>query len=124
MYGYNTVAYDTPGLTALKMDDFTPVPGGIGFRKNSELVDMFNYKMLKLAEGGITKRIDQKWPDTSRHEEFGMAEPGALGFNNVLFPFALLATGITMALVTAVLECVIQSLGRKRNVIMTVMTSF
>ena len=113
MYGYSTVAHDTLGLMALSMDDFTPVPGGIGFQKNSELVDIFNYQMLKLAECGITKRIDKNWPDISRHEEFGMAEPGALGFNNVLFPFSLLGMGVSIAFIIAMLEYVIRSHIRK-----------
>ena len=60
--------------------------------------------MIKLTEIGILKRIKDKWPDKSRNDEFGMAEPGGLGFNNVLFPFALLGAGIIAATVNACLE--------------------
>ena len=108
LYGHSTAAKSTPGLMALRMFDSTPVSGGIGLQKNSEFLDIVNYRMLKLVEGGILKHIDKKWPDTSRNEEFGMAEPRALGFNNILFPFTLLATGMVTALASAWLEYKVQ----------------
>ena len=43
-----------------------------------------------------------KWPDTSRNEDFGLPEPGALGFSNILFPFTSLLTGIITASTTTV----------------------
>ena len=60
--------------------------------------------MIRLAEVGILNRIKSKWADTSRNEEFEMAEPGALGVNNVLFPFTLLAAGSIAAFAFACLE--------------------
>ena len=90
------------------MTDSTPVSGGIGLQKNSELLNILNYKMLKLVESGIIKRIDMKWPDVTRNEEFGVAEPGALGFNNILFPFTVLATGTVTAVVSAWMEYIMK----------------
>ena len=116
LYGHNTAAKSTPGLIALRMFDSTPVSGGIGLQKDSEFLAIVNYHMLKLVEGGILKRIDEKWPDTSRNEDFGMAEPKALGFNNILFPFTLLATGIVTALTSAWLEKMIPYVIRKFKV--------
>ena len=116
LYGHSTAAKTRPGLMALRMFDSTPVSGGIGLKKNSEFREIVNYQMLKLVEGGILKHIDKKWPDTSGNEEFGMAEPRALGFNNLLFPFTLLAAGIVTALASAWLEYMIQFVIRKFKV--------
>ena len=104
LYGHDSAAKTNPSLIALRMYDSTPVTGGLGFQKNSELREIMMYQLLKLTENGIGKRIDRIWPDTSRNDDFGMAEPATLGFSNVLFPFTLLATGIVTAMVFAMLE--------------------
>ena len=107
-YSHTTQAKTGPGFVALRMTDSTPVSGGIGLQQNGELLDILNYKMLKLAESGIIKRIDKMWPDVSRNEEFGVAEPGALGINNVLFPFTVLATGIITAVASSFMEYIVR----------------
>ena len=40
------------------MQDSTPVHGGIGLQKDSELREFINHHMLKMTEGGILRRID------------------------------------------------------------------
>ena len=70
----------------------------------SEFREAFNYHLLKLSEHGILKRIYNRWPDTSRNEEFGIAEAAILGFENLLFPFSSLAIGMVAAVVLAALE--------------------
>ena len=40
------------------MHDSTPVHGGIGLQKDSELREFMNHHMLKMTEGGILRRID------------------------------------------------------------------
>ena len=70
----------------------------------SEFREAFNYHLLKLTEHGILKRIHNRWPDTSRNEEFGIAEAATLGFENLLFPFSSLAIGMVAAVVLAALE--------------------
>ena len=116
LYGYSTAAKDTPGLMALRMVDSSPGMGGIGLKKNSEFTDILKYKTLKLAEGGILKRVDKTWPDTSRNEDFGMIEPTALEFKNLLFPFTMLAAGMMTALASASIEYMIQFVIRRFEV--------
>ena len=113
LYGYHTAALSPPGLKALKMVDMSVVSVGMGLQKNSEFHDIFNYLMIKLAEVGILKRINMKWPDTSRNEDFGIPEPVSLRFNNVLFPFTLLLCGILTASATACLEYLLQYTGNR-----------
>ena len=70
----------------------------------SEFREAFNYHLLKLTEHGILKRIYNRWPDTSRNEEFGIAEAAILGFENLLFPFGFIALGFVLAAVTIIGE--------------------
>ena len=43
------------------MHDKTPVHGGIGLQKDSELREFMNHNILKMAEGGVLRRIDTTW---------------------------------------------------------------
>lgn len=113
LYAYHSEAHSPLGLKALKMEDTSVVSGGIGLQKDSEFRDIFNFLLIKFAEVGILQRINTKWPDTSRNEDFGIPEPGSLGFNNVLFPFTLLATGIITASAFACLEYVLMKYKAK-----------
>ena len=103
-YGHNVLAFSHPELRSVKMLDTSVVSAGMGLQKGSEFLDLFNYQMIKLAEVGIIKRINMNWPDTSRNEDLGIAEPGSLGFNNVLFPFTQLTLGILTACLSACME--------------------
>ena len=113
LYAYHTAALSHPGLKALKMNDMSVVSVGIGLQKDSEFRELFNYLMMKLVEVGIIKRINMKWPDTSRHEDFSIPEPVSLGFTNLLFPFNLLASGIIIASISVCLECLLQNVLKK-----------
>ena len=114
LYGYNTAALSPPGLKALKMQDIAVVSAGLGLQRSSEFRDLFNYLMIKLIEVGIIKRINMKWFDTSRDEDFSIPEPGSLGFNNLLFPFNLLATGIITAIISVCLEYLFQKVKQSK----------
>ena len=78
----------------------------------SEFREAFNFHLLKLTEHGILKRIYNRWPDTSRNEEFGITEAAVLGFENLLFPFSALAMGMAAAVVLAALEGVQRKMTR------------
>ena len=104
LYGHTFAAEGEPGVIALRMSDSTPSAGGFGIQKGSELLGILNYQMLKLAETGIIEHIEKIWNDGPPNEEFGMVEPGALGINNVLFPFTLLAIGTVTAVLFGWLE--------------------
>ena len=112
-YAFNGFADSAPGLKALNMEDMSPAAGGIALQKNSEFRDLFNLLMIRLVEVGIIKRINMKWPDTSRDEDFGIPEPISLEFKNVLFPFTLLLLGIVTASVSACVERLFQHVLKK-----------
>ena len=108
LYSHSSAAKTEPGIMALRMSDSTPTVGGFGIQKNSDLMDILNYHMLRLVENGIIERIVKKWPEMSRNEEFEMAEPVGLAFNNVLFPFTILAIGTVTAFVLSWLEFIVK----------------
>ena len=78
----------------------------------SELREIFDHHLLKLTEHGILKRIYNRGPDTSRNEDFGIAEAATLGFENLLFPFSLLAAGIFASVAMAAFEALLRKTTR------------
>ena len=60
---------------------------------------MFNHYILKGLEHGVYKRIYQRiHADLYTNEQFDMAEPLPLGYDNVVFAFMCLALGIWEAI--------------------------
>ena len=55
LYAHNGMAMLMPGLVAQRMDDWSPTSGGLGLRKDSEMREMMNHQLLKMAETGILK---------------------------------------------------------------------
>ena len=61
---------------------------------------------MQRYEHGIQRRHLQKWYEY-RHdpnEEFGMLEPQALGYNNIMFPFLFLGMAICAAVAISMVE--------------------
>ena len=92
-------------VVALKMDDSGYSLTGFGLQKESEFLKMFNHYLLKEREHGIFNRLYRKYfIDLYVNEEFGMIEPQALGFDNVMFTFACLGAGVTISMIIAIAE--------------------
>ena len=98
------MAKSMSGLVDLKMDDLTPSVGGIGLQDDSQWQEILNHHIMKMLEGGILQRIDRSWLDTERNEDFDIFTVTTLGFENVLFPFSILAMGITAAMLATMIE--------------------
>ena len=92
-------------LTTLNMDDLGYVQLALAVQKDSEFLEMFNYFLLKEFEHGVFNRLDREYNSLLyRKEEYGMNEPQALGFNNIIFLFTGLGIGVSVALAIATLE--------------------
>ena len=90
---------------ALKMDDATNSFMSFGLQKNSEFCQIFNHYLQKQLEHGINRRLYRKYHNSLYvHKEFGMAEPQALGYENVIFPFTLLGSSIATSILMAMIE--------------------
>ena len=105
------------GLTWLKIDEKSRSHAGFYLQHNSEFTQCFNHYIMKMMETGVLKRLQKKWLYTSLYvnEEFGLAEPEPLSFNNVLFLFNTLGVGIVLSVLICVMEWTQAKWHRWRN---------
>ena len=83
-------------FVALRMDETTYGHLGFGFGKNSELRELFSYQIHRLDESGVKDTLWKKWT-SERSEDFAMPEPKALGYDNTLFVFIILAVVVSFS---------------------------
>ena len=88
---------DKAGIIELDIIEAATLPQAFSFKKGSEFFALFNYQLLKMIESSITKRIKNKWA-RDPNQEYGMAEPIVLGYDNLFFPFGWLALGMIIAM--------------------------
>ena len=92
---------------ALQMDDSVQSVSGFGLQKDSQFLQLFNYKILKAMEGGIYKRLYRKYyMDLFTKESFEMLEPQPLGLNNVMFCFIILGFGICLSVFKVIMDLI------------------
>ena len=65
-------------------------------QKDSEFALMFTYHILKMEQSGLIDRIRHKWMD-SADNIYERPMPPTLGFESVIFLFALLLLGALAA---------------------------
>ncbi len=80
----------------------------IFFQANSELVDLFNYHLIKMHQTGLIEFLMHKWCRSSQPEDSCKCKYGegafSLGFPNLLSPVILLLLGIVASFLLNVLE--------------------
>ena len=97
----------TDKVFPLKMDDSVKAIVGLALQKNSEFFQVFNHYILKALEFGEFKRLYRNYhTDLFIKENFEMAEPQPLGWNNVMFCFYCLGFGICLSLMTFIMESI------------------
>lgn len=62
----------------------------IGFPKDSEFKDIFNYHLTILEESGILHKLRKKYFSEALPLDLNTSEKIVLGFENVVFPFLYL----------------------------------
>lgn len=84
---------------ALNLDDKISVPVAMAFTPNSEILETFSPFLLKLKETGILQKIKQKWNLGRKEKEIKQVKESGtvLGFENLSFPFLVLAFGIILS---------------------------
>ena len=82
----------------------------LAFQKDSEFTELFRHHILRMQETGTIAAIKQR--RLGKHDEnYEMAEPIVLGYDNVLFPYACLAFGVVIAVPLAFAEVIIKKLA-------------
>ncbi len=105
-FGPSDVTYLKPHL---QFEDRVPMHVGFTFPKDSDLLEPFNYHILKLLESGVLKGIYHKWensrapPDNSERIFFG-GTAEALGYSNFAFPALIFFLGLATASLLVCLE--------------------
>ena len=66
---------------------------------------------MKLINMGVVDRFKRKY--VMKHdEEYGIAEPITLGYENLFFPFGIITLGVVLAGVAIVGEGIIKGMGK------------
>ena len=91
----------------LDIQEFANFYVSIGLQKNSELVEMFDYQIIKMQENGIIARFKHKWMYNTDKNYYGMAEAVTLEFENLIFPFMCLVVGIVAAATVLLAEWIL-----------------
>ena len=95
-YGSIAWARDHRGIKPLIIDELVKRSEAIGLQKNSEFTSLFTYHILKMEQSGLIDRIRHKWMG-SADNIYGLPMPPSLGYESVIFLFALLLFGAIAA---------------------------
>ena len=79
----------------------------------TEFTEMFNHHLKKLIEQGVIKKVIHKWlpPPTRDFEK----KASVLGYENLTFPFMLLAVGVAIASMMLLAETSVLKKTRRRE---------
>lgn len=96
---YKSSFVENKALLALDLEDQQYDHQTFAFKRESEFVDIFNFEIKKMEESGVLQRIRNKWTKpfdvtTAETSENGKIQAIQLGFENVIFPFIIITTGI------------------------------
>lgn len=96
----------------LSIEDSFQTESAVGFQKDSELLELFNYHFARMKESGIlAKTLSPIFTRASKMEATvngQMAQPSAdelgLSYTTVSFPFIVLSIGIVSTMILSVYE--------------------
>ena len=111
-------------LSSLEIDGIYPIDiketyktvVGFSLQKNSPYSQLFNYHLQNMDEKGIIQRL-QKKRIPKRDGTSKIDFPLSLGYNNLLFPFLVLISGCSVALVMASFERIIKPPNLEDNAV-------
>ena len=101
--------------------DSVPVQEAIAVQKDSEFKPMFDYYLYKLKETGTLHELYNEWDphftQQSQRDGYKIGQSAdVLGYNNLAFPFILMATGLVASFGIVLAEWLVKRLkGVVRN---------
>ena len=100
-------------LIALGVADAAKLFKSMALQKNSEFSTLINHQIMMMIESGKLERIKYQWE--GKHEEnYEVEEAIVLGYEHVLFPYSLLALGMTMSVPIILAEWMAKRLAKTR----------
>ena len=74
-------------------------------------MEIFTYHLTKMQESGLLDKLKGKWVSRGGERRFGFGEAIPLGYENVLFPFGIVAIAALVGVIIAAAELVHKSIG-------------
>ena len=111
-YGSTGWSRDHTGIKPLVIDELVKRGVGIGLQKDSEFTSLFTYQILKMEQSGLIDRIHHRWMG-SADAIYGLPMPPSLGYESVVFPFALISFGMLSAGILMYVEYLIKRMEGK-----------
>ena len=103
-FGSSATFAKDPDIIVLNLPDALYGYFAFGFRKNSQYSALFNYHLFKLEERGFLAKLRERWTSPKSKASTTSTEAAALGYDNVLFPFLILAFGLILGLLFGISE--------------------
>ena len=75
-------------------------------------MELFNHQLAKMQESGYLDKLKGKWVSKAEERRFGFGEAITLGYENVLFPFGIVAIAALAGVMIAAVELVHKSIGK------------
>ena len=97
----------------MKLDDQFTDPWAFGLAKNSELLGTFRNVILSLQESGILSRMKSRWLRNRKLELRDEDHHVVLGFENLSFPFMVLASAVVVSTAFALCEALAHRVCRE-----------
>ncbi len=81
-----------------------------GLQKGSDLVELFNFHIMKLKKSGVLSKLWFKWMESSKPEDYSdrifIPDAVALGYDNLIFLVVLLLGGLALSGILVLFEAV------------------
>ncbi len=107
-YEADLTFFGIPNIKLLRdFEDFSYTTIAWGLAKGSEFRLLFNYHLLKIAQSGITRKLETKWRLREPEQldlDNNAGDASALGYDNLVFPVLALLGGMGVSVVLAVME--------------------
>ena len=97
---------------ALDINEKVTILEGNPMQKNSEFLEIFTYQLAKMQESGFLDKLKGKWVRRVEERQFGFGEAIPLGYENVLFPFGIVAIAAFAGVIIAAAELGHKSIGK------------
>ena len=91
-------------LVALNVNEKVTILEGNPMQKDSEFLELFSHYLVKMQESGLVNRLKDMWVNKGEERQYGFGNPIPLGYENVLFPFGIVAISLLVVLIIAVAE--------------------
>ena len=119
-YTHEFAFFDKPYLQPLlDLDDELSLPVSLSLPKDSELMDLLNYQVIKMHQSGLVAFLLKKWFYQREPAELcssGIEQTSAepIGYDNLFFAMCIMLFGSAWSLVLLIGECMSKFISTKQ----------